>query len=264
MYDANEIARWAGEDNYRLPRFQNFEEIQLNGEDGTFYLTRYDETTKKWEKKEIGQEVQVVLLRKRRKLAYYNPEATPADWLRTTEHNRKDDVVVLSGPGGLRKVGPADLLREKFDKLKTNELFYAIYGKDQRIVRVLYKGTSLGSKEPIDGLVGLYDYLGEFGDGHVWQYVTVLRPVEYMKRRRTLFAITSERGKKLDDSVIADVIAPKMKELAEYFAKIDASMVPASPAKPSTPASVGQAPEEEQIPVVDLDEPSSASDEIPF
>ncbi len=151
-----------GESNFK--RAERYSEITFNGNKGEFFYrnkdAERDEQTKKFPKESLGNEIAVVFLKVRRVLqAKYKPD-TPT--LRTSEHNVKGDIVVLY-EGKERRgvvVADGDLAKEK--GLYTNQIVYCYFPEKKEVVKVVLKGSSLGSKKTAKGVMKFYDYMQSF------------------------------------------------------------------------------------------------------
>ena len=193
-----------GEDQYRRTKF-NVDEITFNGNKGIFYKrdaeAKKDEKTGKYPKTAItkeGEPLEVVFLKIRRVLNYYNPKGG----MRTNEHNSKADKVVLYTPNG-KEYGTAAEIRTKYPQLRTQQAVYCYLPATQEVARVVIKGSSLGSeyKHP-EGVRKFYDYFDAFkSDESTKEFLTILKPVTEPGPQGDYHAITFVKGDKLTPEV---------------------------------------------------------------
>lgn len=149
----------------------------------------------------LGTEVTLVFLKKRRKLVERGAEGKIIR--STNEHNTKQDAVTLfHKETNKRENGVAVDLREKYPNLRTIEIVYALLvegAKEPELVRLEVKGASLGSEEKAETTTDYYKYLNSFkGDERFYHYKTVLKPV-LEKGKKSYFVIDFNRGEKLSD-----------------------------------------------------------------
>lgn len=186
-------------------------EIRLNGESGVFIYKdvlagmKEVDGKKSYEEREIGTQVSLVMLKIRRRLAAYRDEQKG---LQTNEHNTKNDYLTLYGEPKIQN-GNNDELRTKYPELRTQQIIYALY--EGELVRVIVKGSALGSKNKAKGTLTFYDYVQIFkqmpgGKEHFYNYETILLPVaEKGKGSKKYFALTFKVGTKLTEEEMADV-----------------------------------------------------------
>lgn len=202
-----------------------YNSVSLDGNNGHFMLldkTGGKNAEGKYEKVELGKgaeveydaktgkptvkgvsSLEVVFLKVRRTLSYYHPTAG----MQTSEHTHKNERVMLYKPGQ-RESGIAADLREQYPDLKTQQIVYAYFPARDEIVRLVVKGSSLGSKAETPGIVKFYDYLQSFkGDEHFYQFLTKLTPVEEDGPKGLYFALSFERGRELDEEEKAKAVA---------------------------------------------------------
>lgn len=189
-----------GESNFKRPT--RYDEVTFNGNKGEFFF-RGKDTEKgddgKYQKDSLGKEMSVVFLKIRRVLqAKYKPN-TPT--LRTSEHNRKGDAVTLFE--GSKKIGNAlaDSILSKDKGLYTNQIVYCYLPEKKQVVRLIAKGSSLGSDKTAKGVMKFYDYMQSFeGDDHLHNFFTKLVPVGEEGPNGTYYAIDFQRGEKLNEA----------------------------------------------------------------
>ena len=131
----------------RVPKSMKLNEVRFNGEEGKFVyvdvINRKDK--EKAEKTDLGERVDFIFLRARRRIAGYNKREKMM--YISTEHNDKNDNVYLFG---MREKGTADALYTKYkDIMHTERVVYAFLlrvGHDRELVRIVIKGSTLNWK----------------------------------------------------------------------------------------------------------------------
>lgn len=198
-----DLTQYSGEEFYRKPPRLDLPELILNGNEGSFKLVT--KVKDKWVKDDIGKEVTGVMLRIRRRLGSFK------DKIMTSEHNHPNDIVTLFGAGNEK--GIAKELREKYQGLKTQQVVYFLL--DEKVVKLIVRGASLGSENKPKDSVSFYEYLQSFSkDEHIWEYETKLVPKIEQGKLGKYYAISFERGKKLDDLAI---VGEEMKEISDIL-----------------------------------------------
>jgi hypothetical protein len=207
-----ELAEYSGESFYKKPRRIEAREIRLDGEKGTFNFI--EKEGDEYVKKPIGEKLSLVLLRKRRTLNDLS------QGMGTSEHNVPSNNVTLYIKGGTNEKGVASELREKYAGLRTNEIFYGLYGPDNELVKLTIKGASLGSEAKPKDSVPLYEYFNKFGrNEHIYEYVTDLSAIqETNKMKKSYYAISFSKGDKLTDM---SLVGETLKELHNTFKELD-------------------------------------------
>jgi hypothetical protein len=170
---------------------------------------------------DLGKEIQVVLLKIRRRLVERGKDG---EIVRSTgEHNHPNDAVTLYEPGSKNRInGVARDLREQFPNLRTVQIVYALLcGKGEpELVRLTVKGASLGSEVKADDVMDFYQYIDSFkGDDHFYQFRTALSPV-MEEGKQVYFAIKFERGEKLPDDKYEFALG-KMEEVHKVCLEAD-------------------------------------------
>lgn len=209
------LAEMSGEGTYRQQQALELNEVSINGDgsvkevepgkfvrQGGFFRKKLYVGKKRDEKPEeekLGERIEVVFLKIRRKL---EERGRDGEILRSTnEHNSKHDAVTLFDTRTQTKTyGIAADLREKFEGLRTIQIVYALLLEDEKppeLVRIRIRGASLGSDSKPEGVMDFYQYLGSFAkDEHIWEYRTILTPL-MEEGKQTYFAINFERGERL-------------------------------------------------------------------
>jgi hypothetical protein len=190
--------------------------IALNGRDGKFVKTlllnekvKDEEGKEVFDKKDLGKELEIVMLKHRRFLSEFDPKGNSKQ---TNEHNTKNDYVTLF-IGREKEQGIASELREKYPKLRTVQVVYAFIPSLNETVRLEIKGASLQSESTAKGVLKYYDYLGSFdNDEHSWQFKTKLSLVKEQGNAGPYYAISFVKGDKLTDEQM-DKVASLIKEI---------------------------------------------------
>lgn len=212
-----DLSTLTGESNYKKAPKLNLNQIALNGQTGSFtkkLMLEEKGEDGKYQKQDLGKELEVVFLKHRRRLFQYSATAHSFE---TNEHNHKDDRVMLYGPN---EKGIASELREKYPGLRTQQIVYCFVPKTGETVRILIKGASLGSESTADGVMKYYDYLGSFKDEHSYQYKTILRPIQEQGKLGPYWCVSFVRGEKLTDTQL-EKVAEKIKEVHAEITKMD-------------------------------------------
>lgn len=212
-----DVSQLTGETAFKKAPVLNLNQIALNGKTGSFtkkLMLDEKDTDGKYQKQDLGKDIEVVFLKHRRRLFKFN--ATTRS-LETNEHSTKSDRVMLYGPN---EKGTAEELREKYPELRTQQIVYAILVSTGEVVRILIKGASLGSEKTEKGVMKYYDYLGSFGDEHSYQYKTILKPVEETGNMGSYWCISFVRGEKLTDTQL-EKVTTSIKEIHAEITKMD-------------------------------------------
>lgn len=233
----------SGEATYRAPRPLELNEILINGdaeaeevvENGVTKLVRRGgyfrkrllinkARDQKPEEMKLGERVQVVFLKVRRKLVERSQGGKIV--LSTNEHNTATDVVDVYGEDGkLIESGSAKAIRERYTGLRTIQIVYGllIQGTNEpELVRITIKGASLGSDAKTPDANSFYQYLSRFSkDEHWWEYVTELSAV-LEKGAKAYFCMDFTKGAKLDERYLKHALE-KMKEVHTRIVEIDES-----------------------------------------
>lgn len=250
----------------RPPKMPSYPYLRLDGNMGVFTLTTRNGD--KSEKVEVGKQVDIIMLRVRRRLSDFNSGES------TTEHNHKGDNVVLfqtdSESGVTRKLdtGRAEEIRERHPELSTEQVIYGLYNSD--LVRLIIKGGSLGSETKSAGAIPFYEYLNQFkGDDHVWMYHTTITPRKEInkKLRKEYYAMNFVRSEAIADVEIQQVsewmkkLYDLIKEQDDYQGNTKATADPSKLLEKKNEG-VDEQPQEE-IPTISLDDEIKPED-IPF
>lgn len=211
------------------PRLE-LNEIMLNGQQGQYvYINKkaglidLGNGKKGFEKKLLGDNIKVIFLRIRRKLRQFRKGEKA---LTTNEHNSKYDSLTLFGLDKIIK-GSNDDLRKEYPLLKTNQIVYAIYknGDTEEVVRLIVRGSSLGSENKAKDVDDFYSYISSFkkggADDHFYEHVTGLGTVAEQSDMGQYFAMRFTRGEKLSDNQIENLVTPNMTEVFHFSKATD-------------------------------------------
>lgn len=212
-----DLSQFTGEAGYKKAPILSLNQIALNGKDGTFIKKLMLEgkgEDGKYQKQDLGNNIEVVFLKHRRRLFKYN--ATTRS-LETNEHNTKADHVILYGTN---EKGTAEAIREAHPELRTQQIVYAILVATGEVVRILVKGASLGSEKTAEGVMKYYDYLGSFGDEHSYQYKTIIKPIKEDGNMGSYYCMSFIRGEKLTEQQL-EKVATAIKETHASIVKMD-------------------------------------------
>lgn len=215
-----ELAEMSGEGSYRKPKSIVLDEIKIQGKEGTFvktYLTEPKGADGKYRTEDLGESIEVVFLKIRRRLEEkYNPKVKSR---RTSEHNSSTDTVMMFGPDAQK--GVASDLREKFPNLRTIQVVYCIEKKTGKSVRLIVKGASLGSENKDKEVNSFYDYLGKFGkDEHSYEFITSLSAVAEKSPLGDYYCINFQKGEKLNDKQM-EKVSESIKEFHDNIVEQD-------------------------------------------
>lgn len=248
-----ELAKLAGEEHYlRAPRM-NYPTIRMNGKVGKFFRNvAPTEKDGKYTKEDLGVLFRGVILRVRRRLVDFS------GGYQTNEHDSSKQNVILFQKG--KKVDSGDYvhMREKYQKLKTEQVLYVLVGKD--VFKLIVAGSSLmrGDSKPAES-IPFYEYLGSFDkakDEHVFQYYTDFTPVEETGKLGAYYSVSFVRGDKLSDAEM-DIVAEKLKVLATQIQSNDTSV------HEDKKESVEQPDAEDELPTIQVEDGITVED-IPF
>lgn len=248
-----ELSKLAGEEHYmRVPRI-NYPTVRMNGNKGVFFKNvPPTERDGKYTKEDLGGLFRGVILRVRRRLSDFS------GGYQTNEHDSSKQNVVLFQKGKKVDSGDYVYMREKYQKLKTEQVLYVLFGKD--VYKLIVAGASLmrGDSKPATS-IPFYEYLGSFDkskDEHVFQYYTDFNPVEETGKLGTYYAISFVRGDKLNDAEM-EIVADKLKQLATQIQSNDTSV------HEDRKESIEQPDAEEELPTIQVEEGITVED-IPF
>jgi len=224
--DKQTINEMTGEKDYKKAPDFKLNQVNFNGKDGKFvklHLLEEKLENGKYKKTDLGESLDVVFLKHRRDLSSFKKVAGENVIKQTNEHNHKDDFVTLF-MGANKESGIASDLRVRYPELKTRQIVYVYVPQLDEVVRLFIKGSSLGSNQKEKEVMGYYEYLGSFGsDESCWQYETNLTPVQETSDLGDYYAISFNRGKKLDEKEIEttmvriEAIHNKLKDIDDYY-----------------------------------------------
>jgi len=185
-------------------------EIMFNGSKGSYFLVDKisglsadpKDGKKKYAKEDLGEKIDVIFLRIRRKLRQYRKGENP---LTTNEHNTKFDMLTLFGGDRIEK-GSNDDLRAKYQGLKTMQIVYCLLlreGKEPEMCRMNVKGASLGSEQKAKDVHSFYSYISSFKNGgqdlHFYDFITELSGVEEESDMGKYYAMNFVQGRAIDE-----------------------------------------------------------------
>ena len=240
-----DIDGMTGEGNFR--RDNKYSEVTFNGAKGEFFFrdkdAEKDEATGKYPKENLGQSLEVVVLKIRRMLQEkYRPNA---QLYRTTEHNVKGDRVLLYKGKDRAGVVTADKELAMTNRMYTHQVVYCYSPVKREVVRLIVKGASLGSEKTSKGVLKFYDYIQSFKEGeHLRDFMTKLVPVPEEGPNGSYYAIDFQRGEALDDAKKEKVIG-LIKEVHESIQRADAKLNLAGQAASTPPDEEIVVPEDE-------------------
>lgn len=205
-------------------------EISINGKKGTFTYTNKKgglveaDGKKRYAQEDLGESVNVVFMRIRRRLRQFRKDQKP---LVTNEHNTKNDMLTLFGDPTIVK-GSNDDLKAKYPNLRTNQIVYCLLkreGHEDEVVRLVVKGSSLGSKAKAKGTHDFYSYMSSFkADGqdlHMYDFITELYVVEEAGDLGEYYAMSFRMISELDQEG-KDKVAEKMTPIFAFIKASDA------------------------------------------
>lgn len=254
----------SGEKNIKQASRYNVPLLRLQGKEGKFHKIIIG--GEKTEDILIDDKIEGVMLKVRRSYA----EFTKEERLFTNEHNSwKDNVTLFESKKTEKGIttrmvdsGMAGDLKKKYPGLKMQQSIYFLLQPENEIVKLLVKGK---------GLSNLFDYWKAFeSDEHIYQFITKLNLIEEESPLGPYYAMTFERGKKID-GVLIEKVAEKIKEVASKIGEIDSFYTDRR--VPDEIRAEGPNVPEEEIPVINEEEPVKSKkkdkdeidvDKIPF
>lgn len=205
-------------------------EIRINGTSGKFLYKnilagkKEDASGKeKYEETQIGDYVDLIFLKVRRKLSQFKKGG---DSLNTNEHGHKSDFVTMFGLKDVQgkyqiKKGIASDLREEYQGLKTIQIVYALYAGE--LVRLIVKGSSLGSEAKPEDVLDFYSYISSFKKGerddHFYECYTKLVSTSEEGEQGTYYSMTFSEAEKVTDDVM-QLVTEKMTIAFNYAEEI--------------------------------------------
>ncbi len=197
-------------------------QIRINGQTGEFLykdILNPKEVDGKntFEEHSIGKEVSVVLLKIRRKLVQFRTGEKP---IMSQEHNSRYDKITLFGDTIM--VDDNDVIREKFPKIKTQQIVYGVY--ENELVRISIQGASLGSSAKSPDVFDFYSYISSFKsngkDEHFYEYHTVLKSMQEIGKLGPYCCMDYKMGDKLNEEEMK-VVEEKMTIAYDFCTKMD-------------------------------------------
>jgi len=210
-----EIDQMTGAANLNRPQLTRHKAIRLNGKTGKFIVTHLDkdkvkdaEGNERYEQEEIADPLSVVFLKVRRRLMQGSQNDGIVKY--TNEHDTVNDVVTLHIKDKGTEEGPANVLREKYDELKTEQIVYVRWKGE--VCRLSVKGLSLRGKE---GTTNFYQYISGRNDWYTHQ--TTLVPTE--DKESGFYFLDFRKKDDLDEEQLATVLK-NIKEIHEDCMKV--------------------------------------------
>ena len=240
----------------KVPKL-SLNEVRLNGQTGKFVYkdvlggrTEKDGDKEKYKETEIGDEVKLVFLKIRRKLVGFRKGETN---LVSVEHSTKNSQITLYGDETI--TASNEVLRGKYPCLKTQQIIYALYNGE--LVRLIVKGSALGSENKDKNVYDFYSYIQSFKEGerndHFYGYETVLYSVDEKSDLGSYKAMSFKQGDKLEN---LDDVELKMIQSFQFCEELDKVF-----------DSKGIKEVKESVPTIDYEEEDDGSvpdEEIPF
>lgn len=222
--------------------------IRLNGNTGEVVIVNTDKDlgpSESYESTPVTTPFGCVFLKSRRKLVESDQNGIV---MSTTEHDDKDDHVLLFSNGKKVDEGKASDLREKYQGLRTWQILYVRYKGE--ICRLTVKGLSLSNAE---NKAGYYEHLNSFDrekNEAMFDYMTkisVVQPVIDGEQKK-FYAFHYERGEELT--------AEQKEQVVENFATVHKNAEDTKVKEPVTAQS--------STPVVELSNPNIGDTGIPY
>lgn len=249
----DDLKQMTGQANFSAPRALVLDELKLVGNSigkvGGYFkyvgLTEEKDAEEKYpvtllakkdgEGNTVGEPVKLVFLIVRRRLVESGKEG-PVRW--TAEHDRADDVTQLFDENKNKEKGVASALRQKYEKLRTEQVIYCRYmGK---VIRLRVKGLALRPTEKKDNYTSFYEYMQSFKGEGFHEYATKMTPVEVQTDTGQNWAINFERGDKPTDDQL-EIVAHDIRSTYTHNKEIDAYYnKPVAPVEEETVAVAGE------------------------
>lgn len=219
--------------------------MRLNGNTGEVTQVNTDKElgpNESYETTPLPAEFGVVFIKSRRKLVESDQNGIV---MSTTEHDTKDDYVLLFKDGKKLDEGIGSDLREKYPKLRTWQVVYVRYKGE--INRLTVKGLSLSNGE---NKAGYYDYLNSFDSEKNEAMFDFMTNVSVVKPQiegevKNFFAFHYERGEELTDEQKSAVVS----DFTMVHENAEATRVRAKVQQPQasevTPSATSEYPEQE-------------------
>ena len=214
-----EVLKMTGQNNSQAAPTMVLNEISINGNDGTIqYKNQVDrQEGEKPEVTELGKSINVVLLKERRKMQFFDSKLER--YAQTIEHNTKFETVQAFVPNGDTYnvlTGDGDSLYEQDNRFRTVQVVYALYGENKEVVRIHIKGLSLKSDEKA---TGYYDYKQSLGDKPMYSVVTKIASAGRETKSGVKYGMDFTEATEVKDTAYA---IEKLKEVHAYTEKLDA------------------------------------------
>lgn len=197
-------------------------QIRINGQTGEFLFKdilhpKEVDGRNTFEEHSLGKEVKVVFLKVRRKLVQFRTGKKP---IMSQEHNSKYDKITLFGDSIL--VEDNDVIREKFPKIKTQQIIYGIY--ENELVRISVQGASLGSNSKSPDVFDFYSYIASFKSNgeneHFYEYHTILKSIQEKGKLGPYYCMDYKRGEKMNEEEMK-IVEEKMTVAYDFCNSMD-------------------------------------------
>lgn len=225
-YDKEKLINMSGENKGNTPKLV-LNKVKLNGKDGIFkktLLTKPKNDKDRYDIEDLGDNINVIFLKIRR---YLVKETNDGVMLQSSEHNSPDNMITLYNKEAQDTSGKATDLREKFPELRTIQVIYALLltNNGAELIRLIAKGSSLGSKNKPEDSIPFYDYLTSFnrtGENpeHSFEYITKIISKSEKGPVGDYFAMSFEKGEKLSDDKM-EKVSSEMAKVFEFTEEYD-------------------------------------------
>lgn len=198
--------------------------IKFNGTDGKFIyqLTAQDKVIQDGKEEykfiDLGPSIDVVFLKIRRTLVQFRKGDTT---LRTIEHTSPESHVILYGLPQNEK-GKAKEIRAIHEGLRTHQVVYALYKGE--LVRIVFKGASLGSDDRPKENPDFYGYIASFDKRqrqHFYNINTNLKAIETKGPLGKFYYVTYAKGTDVKEKNM-EIVGEKMQQAFEFCEEYDA------------------------------------------
>ena len=263
--DKKKLSEMSGENDGGTAPKLSINQIRFNGKRGLYIYEDVKgglietDGKKSYDKKSIGNQIEVVFLKIRRRLYQFRKDKKA---LTTTEHNHTGARVTLFG-GEKIENGIASELREKYPQLRTQQIIYALY--EGELVRLIVKGASLGSKTKPKDVDDFYSYISKFqgkNDEHFYEYKTILTVGEEKGELGEYFVMHFAKGEKLLEGSM-EAVETGMKIAFDHCKESDDYYLSKMPKELEKIAEKQQA-KKEEMETVEYPEEEIDPEDIPF
>lgn len=211
--DKTKLAAALGTDEYNaMPAFNNYDELKMNGQSGTFVLTRYSQEkgADGYEAANVAEPVRIVFLKPRRKFLEFADKQLVAA---SHEYNSRKQSITLSD-GTVHADEKA--LKAARPNGKVVVVQYGLYkfADATGVVKLPVSGMSLYSED--DEPLRFYNYMQAFNkDEHAFEYITEVTTTPLQGDKGVYYAMAFKKADHLDDNMLGFVEAQATKLLTE-------------------------------------------------